>query len=317
MVFFITLLRAIATCLITNSHYTGIYPTDLIANGGLIGDMVFFAVSGYCLYNVKGSFFKWYSKRIIRCYLPIVLITVVYMLLGFYTLTDHSFVWWYIYPTKYIFISSIVVLYIPFYIIMKIDIFKKHILQVMIALFIISVVIYLLPLYDKSYYHIDKVNEPMIRILFIESMLLGAYFKQKGKAVFSGFKPRYLIATIISFVAYFASKMLFSKMSSVSNFQIFNWVFIFILLYCIFVLFASMEEHYNKLPKPIVSVISYLAGITLEIYVVQGAIIDLLRPFLFFPLNWFAITASILLTATLLNFICKKILKLIDSKIGF
>lgn len=53
MIFFITVLRALAACLITNAHYTGIYPIEIIANGGLIGDVLFFAVSGYCLYNVK------------------------------------------------------------------------------------------------------------------------------------------------------------------------------------------------------------------------------------------------------------------------
>ena len=37
MIFFITCLRMIAACLITNAHYTGIYPTDLIANGRIIG----------------------------------------------------------------------------------------------------------------------------------------------------------------------------------------------------------------------------------------------------------------------------------------
>ncbi len=46
MIFFITFLRALATCLITNSQYTGVYPTDIIANGGLLGDILFFAVSG-------------------------------------------------------------------------------------------------------------------------------------------------------------------------------------------------------------------------------------------------------------------------------
>ena len=32
--------------------------TDLIANGGLIGDIIFFAVSGYCLCNIKKPFFS-------------------------------------------------------------------------------------------------------------------------------------------------------------------------------------------------------------------------------------------------------------------
>lgn len=41
MILFIEFLRALAACLITNAHYTGIYPTDLIANGGLLGDVIF------------------------------------------------------------------------------------------------------------------------------------------------------------------------------------------------------------------------------------------------------------------------------------
>lgn len=53
---FIVLVRAIAAIVITNSHYTGVYPTDLIANGGLLGDVLFFAVSGYCLSNIKDAF---------------------------------------------------------------------------------------------------------------------------------------------------------------------------------------------------------------------------------------------------------------------
>ena len=75
MVFFVTCLRALAACLITNSHYTNIYPVSAIASGGLIGDILFFAVSGYCLYNMKNNFFKWYGKRIWRVYLPVVVIT--------------------------------------------------------------------------------------------------------------------------------------------------------------------------------------------------------------------------------------------------
>lgn len=78
MVFFITCLRVLATIFITNSHYTGIYPTDLIANGGLLGDVLFFAVSGYCLYNVRDSFLRWYGKRAIRIYPAAVLATIFF-----------------------------------------------------------------------------------------------------------------------------------------------------------------------------------------------------------------------------------------------
>jgi peptidoglycan/LPS O-acetylase OafA/YrhL len=53
MIFYITVLRALAAILITNAHYTGVYPNELIANGGLLGDVIFFAVSGFFLFNVK------------------------------------------------------------------------------------------------------------------------------------------------------------------------------------------------------------------------------------------------------------------------
>ncbi len=46
---FIVYLRALAACLITNCHYEVIYPLKIFANGGLLGDVLFFAVSGLTL----------------------------------------------------------------------------------------------------------------------------------------------------------------------------------------------------------------------------------------------------------------------------
>lgn len=46
MIFFITVLRALAACLITNVHYTGIYPIEIVANDGLIGDVLFLQFQG-------------------------------------------------------------------------------------------------------------------------------------------------------------------------------------------------------------------------------------------------------------------------------
>lgn len=84
MIFFVTVLRALAACIITNAHYTGVYPTDLIANGGLLGDVMFFAVSGFCFAKVKEPFPKWYFKRLVRI-LPVVwLITAIYGIVGLF-----------------------------------------------------------------------------------------------------------------------------------------------------------------------------------------------------------------------------------------
>lgn len=309
MVFFITVLRALAACLITNSHYTGIYPTDLIANGGLLGDIIFFAVSGYCLYNVKGSFFKWYGKRLLRIYPIVILITAIYMLLGQYSLETNSFFWWFIYPTNYHFLSSIVVLYIPYYAVMKIKQTRENIPLVMMVVFMVYIVIYVF-VYDKSYYHIDTVREPMIWFLFFESMLLGVYFKTNDQKFRN--KPNFIIGvigTIVLFVGYFGSKLLFGKYPSMSNLQILNQIIIFALLFCVFRLFASADAKFEKMPKAIKTAIKFLAKITLEIYVVQGVLILLIRPHLSFPINWLAITASILIAAYALHLLNNIIIK--------
>lgn len=50
---FIIYLKAIATMLITNSHFDTIYPISQLSMGGSIGNSVFFWVSGYCLANIK------------------------------------------------------------------------------------------------------------------------------------------------------------------------------------------------------------------------------------------------------------------------
>lgn len=56
---FIFLLRILALILITDFYYEAIYPVSAIANGGFLGVVVFFAISGFCLYPVKQAFPKW------------------------------------------------------------------------------------------------------------------------------------------------------------------------------------------------------------------------------------------------------------------
>lgn len=314
MIFFITCLRALAACLITNAHYTGIYPTDMIANGGLLGDVLFFAVSGYCLYHVKLSFPRWYGKRIYRVYMPVLLMTAVYILVGSYSLQEHSAFWWFLYPTYYHFVASIIVLYIPFYFCMKFDVLKKHLPIVAGGVAIIWLILYF-TVYDRSYYHIDTVREPMIRFLFMESMLLGAWFRQNDARFRDKFKAWYPIAVLGMFLLYFASKLLFSRRQSFSEFQILNQFSLFALLFLLFMTFSGLDSKLEKLPIWLKRAISFIASVTLEIYLVQYVLINILRPVGHFPVNWFLITAAILAAAVLLHKVCGFIYTLIDKGI--
>lgn len=60
----IAILRCMATMLITNTHLDNAYPTDKLAVGGLIGDVLFFMISGYCIIDSRSkNFVQYYIKR--------------------------------------------------------------------------------------------------------------------------------------------------------------------------------------------------------------------------------------------------------------
>lgn len=316
MVFFITMLRTIAACLITNAHYTGIYPIEIVANGGLIGDILFFAVSGYCLCNIKTTFIKWYGKRLYRIYVPVIIITIIYGAIGAYSISLKSFFWWLVYPTYYHFVASIIVLYIPFYFCMINKFIRDHIPILMLIILGIYIFIYIY-IYDSSYYHIDNVYEPMIRFLFFESMLFGAHYRIKieKKTNINSNIILNLSLTLFFSLFYFVSKILFSRYKEITKYQIFNQIIIFVLLICIFKLFAEIHS-WNFLPKWIKNIIIFISKLTLEIYVVQYVIIDFIKKYSFmFPINWIIVTAAILISAFLLNLCCKYIYLGID-KVG-
>lgn len=304
MVFFITVLRALASCLITNAHYTGIYPTDLIANGGLIGDIIFFAVSGYCLINVKGSFVQWYGKRLYRVYLPVFVITAVFGILGMYSIRSDNWFQWFVFPTYYHFVASIVLLYIPFYFCMKSEFVKNHLISLMLLIAGIWLAVYIV-VYDRSYYHIDNVHEPMIRFLFLEAMLFGAWFRINADELRGRYRSRDGVYVVLLIIVYFGSKLLFSRMPEISGFQFLNQIIIFGLLVVLFQLFARLDNTLEALDKRVKRVITVIADMTLEIYLVQYVLIAVMRNWFFFPLNWLALTTAIVVSAWILHFVCK------------
>lgn len=320
MVFYITVLRALASCLITNAHYTGIYPNDIIANGGLIGDILFFAVSGYCLYYIKNpfsmrGFFRWYGKRLYRVYPPVLVATFVYLLLGYYVIAPNiqSVIWWFIYPTYYHFVASIIVLYIPYFFIIKIARLRDNLPMLMLIIAVIYLLIYL-TFYDKSYYHIDTVREPMIRFLFMESMLLGAWFRQNEGKLRNNIKLSHGLLTGVAFIIYFASKLLFARKESLSAYQILNQAAIFVLLLLLLRTFCGMDGKLENLPQWAKKIISFIAGMSLEIYAVQYVLIDVVREqHLHFPINWFLITAAIFISAFILHMLCEIMYKSVNK----
>lgn len=312
MVFFITFIRAIAAVIITNSHYTGVYPTDLIANGGLLGDVLFFAVSGYCMANIKLPFQRWYLKRILRIYPPVLIITGVYVILGFYECNDVlAAVKLFIYPTYYHFVASILFLYIPFYIVMKIGFLSKRLPVVILGTVVLQLLVYVL-FFDKSTYHADNVHDYFIRFLFFIAMLIGAYIRKNDIKYRNKIKKLNIIFMIALFPIYFVSKLAFTKFNVISEFQIINQYILLALLYFVFATVAGFDSKLEKLPNKLKKVIEIIGNHTLEIYLVQYVIIPKAN-ILVFPINWIIITACIAASAIALRFVSQKIIGLIDK----
>lgn len=312
---FIVLMRAIAAIIITNSHYTGVYPTDLIANGGLLGDVLFFSISGFCLASPRDNFGKWYLKRVIRVYTPSWVMTIVYIILGAYILTNLQDVFdFFIWPTHWHFVASIILLYIPLFFVSKyIEMNKRNFLRLTGLILFIQIILYF-TVYDYSFYHIDTVREPMIEFLFFQSMLLGLHFRWKAENKSNNYRISLVKIGIVIFftVLYFMSKMLFVKLPEIAPLQLINPIVLWGLLYVLFELFMSIDSLLIRIEKSFLwKCISFLSNRTLEIYLVQYIIIAQCKigPF---PINWIILTSLIILSASILHWGSQKIIKYIQ-----
>ena len=185
------------------------------------------------------------------------------------------------------------------------------------AIIAIEYLIVYIVAYDKSYYHIDTVREPMIEFLFMEAMLVGAWFRHKDEIFRNKFHWYVPVITVAIAALYFTSKFLFSKYDVLSIVQPINQLFLLIALFFVFWTFSSLDGKLEKMPKWIKITITFISEMTLEIYVVQYVLIDLIRGLnIVFPLNWFTLVAVIIAGAAALHYICKVIMFLVDLLIS-
>lgn len=162
---------------------------------------------------------------------------------------------------------------------------------------------------DKSYYHIDTVREPFIRFLFGESMLLGVYFRLNLDRFRNKNKLINWVLLVLSAGIYLATKLAFSKIESISTFQILNQCTLLLVLYLVFRCFAGIDAKLEALPRFIKRILEFIAEITLEIYLVQIGIIPFFAKLLPFPLNWLVLTSVIVAGAAVLHFGTKKLIE--------
>ncbi len=316
---FIVFLRAIACILITNSHQEEVYPIRILASGGLLGDVIFFAISGYCLYSLKKqSFCRWYFKRLKRVYLPVWLtagtfiITKVYGNIGLKRVLELM-----IYPTHYHFVASILVLYVVFFFLMKFINYKpgredKRLLVLIIGIVVLYFILFYV-VFDYSYYHIDNVNDKMIWCLFMIAMLIGAYFRHHEEKFINkgGIFP--WIFTIGSAILYVVTKLIFSQEMVPLSLQWINQVTITMVLLGIFRCFIGIENILKKLPSTVKAPFEFIADMAFELYLAQAVIIPTFNTGIkTFPKNFIIVISITFLFAWLVHITTNLILQLSD-----
>lgn len=289
---FVYWLKLLATVLITNSHFSGVWPISALATGGMLGNVIFFAVSGFCLAEVKDGFLKFMGKRALRIFPSMLLFSFFAAAIGQYPLTSlYDFVYFF---RRYIFLVWMIILCIPFYFVAKLG--KKYKSTLECALMITAVLwlaTYLI-FVDKTNYVVDTVESPFIMYLYFAAMLVGALFKKQAEDVRAlGFW--HFAFALCGMAVYFATKLLFVKVQKLAFLQPINQLTIIIALVLIFRLALASEQILNKLNKHVNSAVKLISSFTLQIYVVQFLIIGRFSS-LVFPLNLGVIVSLILVS---------------------
>lgn len=312
---FIYWLKVLAAVLITNAHYADIWPVSALAMGGHFGNCIYFLVSGFCLCNIKEPFYRWYPKRMVRIY-PAVFIVMAFRLL----FTDDKittgilgYIGSFIYPTWFHFVGSILLLYILFYVVRRI---QKRFEKIktgyfVCGLFVLFAVIYIF-FFDKSYFHIDNVEEKTVRFMFFASMLLGASLRERYEKIPEKISPFNVASLFVLGGCYFVlKKLLRNNVMFVNYIQFISPVICILFIYCVVLLFIKLEKKgvFSKMPGFFGGFSRLVAGMTLEIYLCQNLIIDSLSEKFSFPINFIVVTVLIAVFAYAVNMMSRLIQK--------
>lgn len=297
-----TVLRFIAACLITNTHYNDVYPIESLAVGGLLGDVLFFIVSGFVLAKpTSQNFGSWYWKRIKRIYPTIFAGVCWYMLTGYRTFNNSNWFEAFIFPTFFVFVAAIILLYIPFYFVNRIK-NRKCFLFVILGWIIAWLVTYFF-FFDKSTYEMNNTNNPMIAFPYFTGMLVGAYLRKYGiekRGVFQTIK--FGCSSCFFLVIYFISTVLIRGGGGLYSLQIIVQITLLLGIALFSCMIFLHDDWFQQWPLWLMCVINFVSMLSLEIYVIQKPIISAMS-YIVFPLNWILITASIVLGAVILRII--------------
>ena len=290
----INYLRAIATLLITNSHFDALYPASLsfLGFGGLFGNCLFFYISGYCLTRPRDPFPRWYGRRIVRVYTPYVLFLPLLLLTGYRFLRP---LYW-VFPIEpYHFLPTIMTLYPVFYLFARLHESGRVRYPAVLAAAAAAQLLYFFLFVDKSGDVVEHYTVMGLLSYFVV-MLLGAIHKECRRPVRSRW---YLLGVLACFALY--TLQVFVPLAGAL--KILQWEMAIVFAFCAGGFFVSLEE---KLPT--LGAVELLTPLTLEIYLVQLPIIEAFSH-LRFPAGLIYALVSVVGCAWALHWLAAKVTK--------
>lgn len=301
----ITILKVFATIFITWFHFKTFTPTPInkLFIGGMLGNSLFFFCSGY-LSSIKKEKYKgeWLVNKWIRI-MPSIWIGTI-LLMSIRDVKIYNF----IYPTLFWFINALLIFYTIFYAFNKL-LTKFRTLSVFTIISMHS--IYYLLFVNHNQVVMDGGGFKIWFYCFL-FFLYGFYIK--GSII--TYNKYSIIKCIISIVIFYAYK----ELSEIYSILVF-WQFIIqpIILF-IFIHYALQSAFYiSKIttPNSIKHILSYISNLTLEIYVTQITIINLVKQT---NIRWqykiIIATISIFVIACLCNKLSNKTVDIIKNYIN-
>lgn len=313
---FIDIIKAIAALLIINSHFDSLYPIKALATGGAIGNALFFCVSGFLLYPIKRDFKSWITPKLLTLYiptLPLVVLSLLTIKRG--ELSRLGFIQCFIWPTVFWFVGAIVLFYILYYLLRKIETTKQFTI-LFIILSIIYAAYYLLFL-DTSEWVIESsglnTTEGYFKLIYYFAiMMMGKRFRINEMS--SNYNRMYCaILGVMSIIALYGVKWIMARYPILYHIQFLNQISIVLLVYSVFAFCLAERKKEAISSDSLKKVVLFLGNHTLEMYLTQFIIIHLCER-LQFPVNALSAYSFIFVAAFTLKKYSTSVRALISAK---
>lgn len=297
---FIEVLRALAVTLITNSHFDGVYPID-ISWGGVPGVSLFFMITGFLIgkLDIPVGFGRWYTKKIIRLWIPLTIVNIIIVAIGFRKASAGLF----LFPIHTLwYVPAIAVLYIFFYFLQKyLWNYRKQLIVAIVATY---GVVYIF-CYDKSIFFVELVIWFRLMYGFI-AMILGSMIRDAvDEGNVCSHSNLLLFAAVLCIIGFLGTKLLLNKAAIFMKLQFITQIFSVAFAWFVMRAAAVYEAAANRFLKTKIGlVVEWISKASLEIYLVQFAIIAYLRE-LNFPVNFILICLTIIAFATAIHYVAE------------